>query len=442
MNRPVRPETADGRAIGGRGGAGSPGPQRVRLFESFRIRGFRFLWSADALSNWAGEMETLILGWYVLVETGSPFLLGLFGALRWGGTLVSPLYGVLADRMDRRWMVIGLRLIFGLQALVLMSLGLSGALSPWHVFVIAGIVGLIRMGEGVVRQSLIADVVPARMLLNASSLGRTTQDVARIAGAFAGAGLFSLLGFGPAYIGVAVFYLASVVFALGIRVHGSPPRPSRERALPALRRGIAYMMRRPMVKGVMALAFLVNLTAFPLVMGLLPVLARDVFGVDQNGLALLVATTAGGALVGSMAVAGLGRVARPERLMVAAIVVWYVLLLAIARVGTMGLVLPLLGLIGAATSAAMITGMVVLLGTTAREFRGRIMGVRMMAVYGLPIGLVLGGFLSERYGVQNAVAVFALAGIAGTVAAVLAWPSLVRGGAGTRGRDEARGPVD
>ena len=401
----------------------------MRLFESFRIRGFRFLWSADALSNWAGEMETLILGWYVLVETGSPFLLGLFGALRWGGTLVSPLYGVLADRVDRRWMVIGLRLIFGLQALVLMSLGLAGALRPWHVFVIAGVIGLIRMGEGVVRQSLIADVVPARMLLNASGLGRTTQDVARIAGAFAGAGLFSLLGFGPAYIGVAVFYLASVLLALGIRVHGSAPRPSRERALRALGRGIAYMMRRPVVKGVVALAFLVNLTAFPLVMGLMPVLARDVFGVDQNGLAQLVATTAGGALVGSVAVAGLGRVARPERLMVAAIAVWYVLLLAVSRAGTMGLALPLLGLIGAATSAAMITGMVVLLGTTAKEFRGRIMGVRMMAVYGLPIGLVLGGFLSERYGVQNAVAVFALAGIAGTVAAVLVWPSLVRGAA-------------
>ena len=423
----MRQGIAGGRAVGGRGAAGSPGPGRVRLFESFRIRGFRFLWSADALSNWAGEMETLILGWYVLVETGSPFLLGLFGALRWGGTLVSPLYGVLADRVDRRWMVIGLRLVFGLQALVLMSLGLAGALRPWHVFAIAGVIGLIRMGENVVRQSLIADVVPARMLLNASGLGRTTQDVARIAGAFAGAGLFSLLGFGPAYIGVAVFYLASVLLALGIRVHGSAPRPSRERALRALGRGIAYMMRRPVVKGVVALAFLVNLTAFPLVMGLMPVLARDVFGVDQNGLAQLVATTAGGALVGSVAVAGLGRVARPERLMVAATVVWYVLLLAIARVGTMGVALPLLGLAGAATSAAMITGMVVLLGTTAREFRGRIMGVRMMAVYGLPIGLLLGGFLSERYGVQSAVAMFALAGIAGTVAAVLVWPSLVRG---------------
>ena len=188
------------------------------------------------------------------------------------------------------------------------------------------------------------------------------------------------------------------------------------------------MMRRPMVKGVMVLAFLVNLTAFPLTMGLMPVLARDVFGVDQNGLAQLVATTAGGALVGSVAVAGLGRVARPERLMVAATVVWYVLLLAVSRAGTMGSALPLLGLTGAAMSAAMITGMVVLLGTTAREFRGRIMGVRMMAVYGLPIGLLLGGFLSERYGVQNAVAVFALAGIAGTVAIMLVWPSLVRGG--------------
>ena len=411
---------------GGAGGAGR-GPRRVALFESFGIRGFRFQWSADALSNWAGEMETLILGWYVLVETDSPFLLGLFGAMRWGGTLLSPLYGVLADRVDRRLMLVGLRLIFALLASGLMVLGLTGALVPWHVFAIAGAGGMIRMADNVVRQSLIADVVPARMLLNASGLGRTTQDLARIAGAFAGAALFSLLGFGPAYVGVTAFYLASVLLALGITVWGSALRPSREPPLKALRRGAAYMLRRPVVMGVMALAFLVNLTAFPLAIGLMPVLARDVFALDENGLAQLVAVTAGGALVGSVAVAGLGRVARPERLMVAAIVVWYGLLLAISRVGAMGAALPLLGLMGAVTSAAMITGMVVLLGTTARRFRGRIMGVRMLAVYGLPIGLVAGGFLSERYGVQDALGMFALAGLAGTVAAVLVWPTLVRG---------------
>lgn len=190
------------------------------------------------------------------------------------------------------------------------------------------------------------------------------------------------------------------------------------------------MMRRRVVMGVMYLAFLVNLTAFPLTIGLMPVLARDVFGLDENGLARLVAVTAGGALAGSVAVAGLGRVARPERLMVASIAVWYGLLLAVARVGTVGAALPVLGLMGAVTSAAMITGMVVLLGTTAREFRGRIMGVRMLAVYGLPIGLVVGGLLSERYGVQNALAVFAIAGLAGTAAAVAMWPSLVRGAGG------------
>jgi len=439
MNHLERPGGAGRPAVAGLGDAGGPGPRRVALFESFGIRGFRFQWSADALSNWGGEMETLILGWYILVETDSPFLLGLLGAVRWGGTLLSPLYGVLADRVDRRRMLVGLRLIFGLQASALMALGLAGALHPWHVFVIAGMTGMIRMADNVVRQSLIADVVPARTLLNASGLGRTTQDLARIAGAFAGAGLFSLLGFGPAYVGVTAFYLASVLLVLGITVQGAAPRPSREPPVRALRRGAAYMMRRPVVMGVMCLAFLVNLTAFPLIMGLMPVLARDVFGLDQNGLARMVAATAGGALVGSVAVAGLGRVARPERLMVAAIAVWYGLLLVLTRVGTMGAALPVLGLIGAVTSAAMITGMVVLLGTTAREFRGRIMGVRMLAVYGLPIGLLAGGFLSERYGVQDALAVFALAGLAGTVAAVLIWPSLVRGRrAGRRGRSSGR----
>ncbi len=86
------------------------------VLESFRIRSFRFQWAADAFASWAAEMETLLLGWYVLVDTGSPFLVGLVGALRFGGTLLSPLYGVVADRVDRRALLIVLRLLHVAQA--------------------------------------------------------------------------------------------------------------------------------------------------------------------------------------------------------------------------------------------------------------------------------------------------------------------------------------
>ena len=68
----------------------------------FRIRSYRFQWPADLLTSWAFEMETLILGWYVLVETGSVLLLTVFGALQYGGTLIAPMLGVASDRIGHR----------------------------------------------------------------------------------------------------------------------------------------------------------------------------------------------------------------------------------------------------------------------------------------------------------------------------------------------------
>ena len=110
-----------------------------RVVEAFSIRSFRFQWTADAGSTWAAEMETLILGWYLLVETNSPLLVGLLGALRFGGTLLSPIYGVLADRVDRRAMLIAIRIIFFATAATIMILGLASVLEPWHILLLAAV---------------------------------------------------------------------------------------------------------------------------------------------------------------------------------------------------------------------------------------------------------------------------------------------------------------
>src|SRR5687768_16372106 len=161
-------------------------------------------------------MENLVLGWYILVDTGSPFLVGLVGALRFGGTLLSPFYGVIADRFDRRTLLIVLRLLHALQAGAIMALALTGALLPWHAFAITAVGGLMRMAENVVRQSLIADMVPAGSLMNAVSLSRTTMDAAKIAGAVAGAGLLAQLGLGPAYIVITACFLFSTILVFGV----------------------------------------------------------------------------------------------------------------------------------------------------------------------------------------------------------------------------------
>ncbi|MEE8046437.1 MAG: MFS transporter, partial [Dehalococcoidia bacterium] len=372
---------------------------KVTPLAAFGIRSFRFQWAADSMMTWGSEMETLILGWYILVATDSPFMVGVLGALRFSGTLTAPIIGVLADRISRKLMLITLRAGAGLAALSLLILVATDLIEPWHIFVIAGFSGLLRASDNVLRQSLIADTVPRNLLMNASGLARTTQDTARIVGALLGATLLSRLGLGWAYVGVTAFYVFSVLFGLGISTIRSSIPVVHVNPVTEMKQGMKYMINSPVIKPLMFLAFLVNLTAFPLTNGLLPVVARDVFGHDENGLALMVSVFAVGALVGSMLMAAVVNSRRPERFMMIAMITWYVLLIMFAQTDSDAVGLPLLALIGASISFCMISMSVVLMTFTKFEMRGRVMGVRMLAVYGLPMGLVIGGWLIERYGV-------------------------------------------
>ena len=188
-----------------------------------------------------------------------------------------------------------------------------------------------------------------------------------------------------------------------------------------------YMIESPVIKPMMFLAFVVNLLAFPLTNGLLPVVARDVYGHDENGLALMVAVFASGALGGSLTMAAFLNSRRPERFMMVTMVSWYVLLILFAQTDSNFLGLPLLALIGASISFCMISMSVVLMTFAKIEMRGRVMGVRMLAVYGLPVGLVAGGWLIEQFGVPVAVTGYAVGGLVITVLSVLRWPKLITG---------------
>jgi len=372
-------------------------------------------------------METLILGWYILVATDSPFLVGLLGALRFSGTLTAPIVGVIADRMSRKVMLIVLRTGAGLSALALLILAITDLIQPWHVFAIASISGILRPADNVLRQSLIADTVPRNLLMNASGLARTTQDTARIVGALLGATLLSRLGLGWAYVGVTIFYSLSVLMGLGISTIRSSIPVKHVNPLTEMKQGLRYMVDSSVIQPIMFLAFLVNATAFPLTNGLLPVVARNVYQHDENGLALMVAVFAVGALVGSLLMASVVNSRRPERFMMITMVIWYVLLILLAQTDSNAMGLPLLALIGASISFCMISMSVVLMTFTKFEMRGRVMGIRMLAVYGLPMGLVIGGWLIEQYGVPATITGYAIVGLIALVFAVLKWPKLVTG---------------
>jgi predicted MFS family arabinose efflux permease len=390
-------------------------------FAPFAVRSYRFQWPADMLTLWGFEMENLVLGWYVLSATGSALWLSLFAALQFGGTLLSPLSGVFADRIARRTLVIVMRILFTVNALTIMALAATDLLEPWIVVVLAGVTGLVRPSEHVMRNALIADTVPSHLLSPAMSLSRVTMDSARIAGAIAGAGLMATLGIAAAYAIVAILYAVSALLTLGIGGNRPAQGAGRSNPFRDLLAGFRYIRSSPTIVAVMFLAFLVNFAAYPVTHGLLPAIATRIYGLDETGLAWMLSAYACGALFGSLAMVVLVRPAHLARFMIVNLALWAGLLVTIAIGLPMHLTLALMVIIGLTQSFGMISMSVILLLSTEADYRGRVQGVRTLAVYGLPLGLLFGGALIEWIGVEAQVIIFSLIGFVGVMLALVLW---------------------
>lgn len=395
----------------------------------FRVRSFRFQWPADLLTSWATEMEGIILGWYVLTETNSVFLLSLFGSLQLLGTLLAPMFGVVGDRIGHRNLLCIMRAVYTALAATLMSLLFAGALIPFYVFVIGTLAGLVRSSDLVMRNALIGGTIPHAQLVGAMSISRTTADSARIAGSLAGAGLVATLGMGPAYAAIAGFYAMGFLLTLGVAGAGPNAysigemggRPARASPWRDLRDGIAYVWGTPHILAAMLLAFLVNLSAYPLSNGLLPYVAKEVHHVDQAGLGYLAASFAVGALIGSIALTTHGAAIRPARMMIAFALAWYTFLLVFSQIENAVAGLVVLAMAGLSQGLSLVPLSVMLLRSSDVRYRGRVLGVRMLAVYGLPIGLLAAGPLIERYGFSATGTLYSVVGIALTLLIALVW---------------------
>ncbi|MGY3549442.1 MFS family permease [Bradyrhizobium sp. USDA 4472] len=401
-------------------------PPRPSALAPFRIRNYRFQWPSDLLTSWAFEIETLVLGWYILVQTGSVLLLTILASLQYIGTLIAPVLGMVGDRMGHRDLLVVLRLAYTVLASTIMVLALTGHLAPLKVMIIVTIMGLIRSSDLGLRSALLADIMPAELLVGAISLSRTTQDSARIAGALTGAGLFATLGIGKVYMVIACLYFVAAGLMLCLArpaksaEHRAVEAHSGSRLLRDLKEGIVYSWNGPAMLAALCVAFLVNLTAFPLTNGLLPYIARDIFHTDQTGLGYLSASFALGSLIGSVTlslVSGL----RIARLLIGATLAWYTLLLVFVEIRAMPVAMACLVLAGVAQSISMISAAVILMRTATAHLRGRVMGVRMMVIYGLPIGLLAAGSLIDIIGYSATGSLYAAAGFIAMLAIAVRW---------------------
>ena len=403
--------------------------QRPPVLAPFQTRSFRFQWPADLATSWAQEMEGVILGWYILVETGSVMMLTLFGSVMMIGTLIAPMFGVVGDRIGHRNLLCLMRVTYSMLALTLTALIFTGTVTPLYVFIIATLMGSVRSSDLVMRNVIIGNTIPQPLLVGAMSISRITGDSARIAGALAGAGVVATLGMGPAYLVIALFYTTSFFLTLGVAGSGPAAHSIGEMAgMPArsspwrdLRDGLAYVWRTPHLLAAMCIAFLVNLTAYPWSNGLLPYVAREVYRIDQAGLGYLVASFAVGAITGSIALSTHGTAIRPARMMIVFCGIWHALLLVFVQAETEIGGIAMITLAGLAQSLCLVPLAAMLVRTSEPRFRGRVMGVRMLAVYGLPVGLLATGPLIEHFGFAATGVAYSLFGIAATFVIAVRW---------------------
>ena len=402
------------------------GKSSLNPFKVLRYGDYKFVWPTEALSLWAMEMEIIVLAIFVLRDTNSPLLVGLLGAVKFAGTLFGPLYGLMVDRFNRKLLQVGVR-VFGVAlAITLTTLIITDKLELWHAYAIVTAGSMVRMLDLILIQTLTADAVPSHALHGAIGLSRSTLDGARVVGSIVGGTLLELLGLDWAYITITVLYLMATITA--IKIDSRPVKTDSETASiwRGFKEGLHYIKENPLLPGLIFFSFLIEFTAFPLVNGLMAVIGSDLYNQNGTGIGLLAAIASAGALSGAALLGIKQSVINPGRIMILGSITWHALMLLLALTPPLWLFTVLLLLWGFSGGITFVAMVVALLRTAPAKTRGRVMGIRSLGIYGLSLGLLFGGWISQEAGPATMIGVLGGIGLSATLIAVIKWPALFR----------------
>jgi MFS family permease len=399
---------------------------RFQPLTALRYRDYRYLTLSSFLWFAIRWMEVIVIGWLVLETTNSPFLLGLVGAVRFAGWLLTPFAGVIADRISRRNMLLYSQAIGILLAAALLVLLLAESLEFWHIIVLTLLRGINIALDFPVRNALVVDLVAPREQLNAVSLNRAASDVTSAFGPVT-AGLFIVL---VSYAGAFWFILTlSVVNLVLLFFMGDSPAPGdrgRDTIWGSFKEGLQVCRRDSAMMGVLGLVSVANMFGFPLIHALLPVFAKQVLGVGPAQLGLLAGAIGVGSFIGSLSLAWKGSRIEGKGLLWVSFLFWFVITMLFAMVPHFYLSLLLLMALGGGQAVAMITTTAFLLHRATPEMRGCIMGFRGLAIIPLFGGNLIGGALTGWLGAPTALVIFGFAGLLCTVVIGLYQPNLRR----------------
>ena len=384
-----------------------------------RERNFGLVWSAITLAGMASQMETVVVVWYVLNLTDSPFLVGLTASARMGFNFLALFAGATADIVPRRVLLVIVQVLLASLAVLMLTLIFTGRIEVWHIFIITLAAGLVRIFQMPAAQSLAVDSVSQDRIPNAVALVNAGMNLALVAGPLLGGILFELAGPEGAYVLVAALYCLSGLSALMMGAIRVSSTGDRESVFTAVVQGLRYVKAQQLLWSVLVVAVIINITGFSFHTTLMPIFARDVLDRDSVGLGLLISFFGIGALVGSMIWASIPNLRHTGLLCILAVIGWHGTMIVFATSTNFYLSLGILMVTGMMFSSTLVLILTVLMKTAQPEFRGRIMGLRTLAIYAHAFGSVAAGAVAGVAGAPATAVVIGVVGI--TMVIILAF---------------------
>lgn len=383
---------------------------QVSTFRALRNRNYRYLWLGQLGHSASQWMEQVVRPLLMLHLTGSALQVGLVVAIRMVPLLaLGLLAGVVADRYDKRRVLMYSQAVTLLAHLVLGLLLISDLIRPWHVFFTAFISGGAMAFNQPARQSILPRLVPREDLLNAVALNNAAMNIMRVGGAGLAGLLLVLFDFGQVYLLNALIYVGVIWTTLRMVIpeDGAGGRPGMS-FFGDLLEGFRYLGTNRQIIYLVAMAFILFIFGQPYQQVFVPLLATQVLGIDRAGVGGMLAITGLGALLGSLTVASQTRVPRRGVVMMGALAVFSLALILLAE--SPWLLVSLLALLvaGSMTVTYMALNNSLLLEQTPLAFHGRVMSLMSLDRGVIPIGAILAGVLAQSMGPQLGLTIMAL----------------------------------
>ena len=376
--------------------------ERVRPWTVLAEKNFALFWFSLLVSSIGSQLTTVAVAWQVYEMTDSAAQLGLTGLFR-AVPLIAFAFtgGWLADRVERRRLLIAAQALGLVLSLALGFLTDAGRVQVWHIYAILFAESALMSFDNPTRYALIPSLVKPEHLTTGFALSVTLRQTAFLAGPFiAGA----IIAFGGVvwcyYLDAASFFAAIVCLRLlKIRV---APAPSRERGLKSMMQGLAFILKNPIVLALLVMDASVNF--FGAYRGLMPIFARDILGVGPAGLGALLGAPAFGALAGSGVAMMMGDPKRKARLIVAVTLCYAAALVAFALSRSFMLSLAVCFALGVLDAVGETLRMTVIQLATPDELRGRVQAVAFVFLIGGPfLGQAEVGLVAALMGAPGAV---------------------------------------